>query len=260
MQVVGWKKQTILPLTLGSQSKCQAFYLRINSHPQTGQMCFGVTAAHVDAFGCANFFHPSSSSLDTVRDSPRESRRSWEGLVMKCEAGKERAAHWAGSETEAEARQSHTLSASLSASSSEWSEEIWENDRDWEESDVQSIGQRGKMMNRIGKIKLQCLLVKEKNEDTKNKLENLLFVQLLWRVPLWAPLCGPADTEPHSASPTHTHTHTHKHVSYSKRLNYQETFCTHISAINHDCILLILRPRGRQQKRRKGGPWLGKLG
>lgn len=37
-------------------------------------------------------------------------------LVMKCEAEKERAVHWAGSETETEARQSQTLSASLNAS------------------------------------------------------------------------------------------------------------------------------------------------
>lgn len=40
-------------------------------------------------------------------------------LVRKREAEKERAVHRAGSETEAEARQSHTLSASLIASSSE---------------------------------------------------------------------------------------------------------------------------------------------
>lgn len=57
--------------------------------------------------------------------SPRGSRRSWGGpvvLVKKLEAVKGRAVHWAGSRTEAEARQSHTLSASLNASSAEWSE------------------------------------------------------------------------------------------------------------------------------------------
>lgn len=39
-------------------------------------------------------------------------------LVKKSEVETERAGHWAGSGTEAEARQSHTLSASLNASSS----------------------------------------------------------------------------------------------------------------------------------------------
>lgn len=39
-------------------------------------------------------------------------------LVKKLEAEMERGVHWAGSEAEIEARQSHTLSASLIASSS----------------------------------------------------------------------------------------------------------------------------------------------
>lgn len=57
-------------------------------------------------------------------DWPRESRRFWGGPVVrwkKREAQTERGAHWAGSGTESEARQSHTLSASLNASSSGWS-------------------------------------------------------------------------------------------------------------------------------------------
>lgn len=40
-------------------------------------------------------------------------------LVKRLEAEWERGVHWAGSGTEVEARQSHTLFASLNASSSE---------------------------------------------------------------------------------------------------------------------------------------------
>lgn len=65
-------------------------------------------------------------------DWPRGSRRSWGGPVVlgkKLEAETERGVHWAGSGTEAEARQSRTLSASLNASSSGWSEKEREGGR-----------------------------------------------------------------------------------------------------------------------------------